>query len=70
MSCDLSPLFSSPILTLLLSFLRCQPSASSLITIYQTFLDGHLTSQNFNSSISSISSNLIKGALAVHKEVP
>jgi len=32
-------------------------------------LDGHLSSQGFNSAISSISSNLIKGALAVHKEV-
>jgi dynein heavy chain len=45
------------------------PSATSLLTIYQTFLDGHLSSQNFNHSVMSISSTLIKGALAVHKEV-
>ncbi|RYH29930.1 hypothetical protein EON65_06785 [archaeon] len=50
-------------------FSVCMPSASSLITIYQTFLDGHLVSQNFNSNVQSISSALIKGALAVHKEV-
>ena len=45
------------------------PSVSSLMTIYQTFLDGHLSSQNFSQNIITISSNLIKGALAVHKEV-
>lgn len=45
------------------------PTATSLLTIYQTFLDGHLTSQGFSSSVLSISSTLIKGALAVHKEV-
>eukprot|EP01033_Poteriospumella_lacustris_P003465 gene3469-2562_t len=45
------------------------PTATSLLTIYQTFLDGHLTSQGFSHSVMSISSTLIKGALAVHKEV-
>lgn len=45
------------------------PSASSLLTIYQTFLDGHLLSQSFSGAIQSISSTLIKGALALHKEV-
>eukprot|EP01038_Epipyxis_sp_PR26KG_P005447 gene5447-7540_t len=45
------------------------PSASSLITIYQTFLDGHLNTGDFSTSIQQISSTLIKGALAVHKEV-
>eukprot|EP00981_Chlorochromonas_danica_P012313 scaffold4815_cov184-Ochromonas_danica.AAC.1 len=45
------------------------PSASSLLTIYQTFLDGHLVSQGFNATVQAISSTLIKGALAVHKEV-
>lgn len=45
------------------------PSATSLLTIYQTFLDGHLTSQGFTSSVQAISTTLIKGALAVHKEV-
>eukprot|EP01040_Poterioochromonas_malhamensis_P020936 gene20936-25139_t len=44
------------------------PTATSLLTIYQTFLDGHLTSQGFSHSVMSISSTLIKGALAVHKE--
>lgn len=45
------------------------PSATSLLTIYQTFLDGHLQSQNFSQSVQAVSSTLIKGALAVHKEV-
>jgi dynein heavy chain len=45
------------------------PSASSLLTIYQTFLDGHLLSGGFNQSITMVSSSLIKGALAVHKDV-
>ena len=45
------------------------PSATSLLTIYQTFLDGHLNSQGFSNAVLSISSTLIKGALAVHKEV-
>jgi dynein heavy chain, axonemal len=45
------------------------PTASSLLTIYQTFLDGHLSSQGFASNVQSISSTLIKGALALHKDV-
>lgn len=45
------------------------PSATSLLTIYQTFLDGHFSSAGFNTAVSSISSSLIKGALALHKEV-
>jgi dynein heavy chain len=45
------------------------PSATSLLTIYQTFLDGHFNSQGFSGSVCAISSTLIKGALAVHKEV-
>lgn len=45
------------------------PTATSLLTIYQTFLDGHLQSQSFPTSVQAISSTLIKGALAVHKEV-
>ena len=45
------------------------PSATSLLTIYQTFLDGHLTCNGFPRAVCDISSGLIKGALAVHKEV-
>ncbi|CAE7772764.1 ODA11, partial [Symbiodinium microadriaticum] len=51
-----------------LTFAIGMPSATSLLTIYQTFLDGHL-SGGFPQTVSSVSSNLIKGALAVHKEV-
>ena len=50
-------------------FAVAMPSASSLLTIYQTFLDGHLNSQGFSNNVISISSTLIKGALALHKEV-
>ena len=45
------------------------PSASSLMTIYETFLAGHLTSQGFNTTVSAVTSSLIKAALSVHKEV-
>ena len=45
------------------------PTATSLMTIYQTFLDGHLSNGGFEPKILSLSSALIKGALAVHKEV-
>ena len=45
------------------------PSATSLLTIYQTFLDGHLLNNKFISTVCSASSTLIKGALALHKEV-
>ena len=50
-------------------FSVAMPSASSLLTIYQTFLEGHLVSQNFSNNVQAIASTLIKGALAVHKEV-
>lgn len=45
------------------------PSATSLLTIYETFLNGHLNTSGFSQNVISISSGLIKGALAVHKEV-
>jgi len=45
------------------------PSVSSLMTIYETFLNGHLLSQGFNAAVSAVSSQLIKAALAVHKDV-
>jgi dynein heavy chain, axonemal len=45
------------------------PSATSLLTIFQTFLDGHLNNNNFEPTIAQISPNLIKAALATHKEV-
>lgn len=45
------------------------PSPASLHTIYQTFLDGHLSSSGFHMDVCSQSANLIKAALAVHKDV-
>lgn len=43
------------------------PGSTSLLTIYQTFLDGHL--QNFTDDIKSQSINLIKAALGLHSLV-
>jgi len=51
------------------SFAVGMPSATSLLTIYQTFLEGHLLTNSFHSSIITNTSALIKGALALHKEV-
>jgi dynein heavy chain len=45
------------------------PSATSLLTIFQTFLDGHLKHGGFEASVCNITSNLIKGALSVQKEI-
>ena len=45
------------------------PSATSLLTIFQTFLDGHLKNQGFSAGARNLTSSLIKGALAAHKEV-
>jgi len=39
----------------------------SLLTIYQTFLDGHLA--NFNDEVKAVMNNLIKGALGLHASV-
>ena len=43
------------------------PAQTSLLTIYQTFLDGHLT--QFDDAIKALSGSLINGALALHNEV-
>ncbi|KAL7490113.1 hypothetical protein ACHAW6_015825 [Cyclotella cf. meneghiniana] len=43
------------------------PGSTSLLTIYQTFLDGHL--HNFTDEIKSQSANLIKAALGLHSLV-
>ena len=51
------------------TFAVSMPSATSLLTIYQTFLDGHLSNNGFTGAISNLSSQMIKGALALHKEV-
>ena len=45
------------------------PNATSLLTIFQTFLDGHFKSKGFPAGVCNLGSNLIKGALALHKEV-
>jgi dynein heavy chain len=43
------------------------PGSTSLLTIYQTFLDGHLS--NFSEDLQGLSNNLIKAALGVHSMV-
>ena len=43
------------------------PGSTSLLTIYQTFLDGHLHS--FSDNIKDLSNNLIKAALGLHAAV-
>lgn len=43
------------------------PGSTSLLTIYQTFLDGHLSS--FSEEIQSLSNSLIKAALGLHASV-
>jgi dynein heavy chain len=45
------------------------PGPGSLLTIYQTFLDGHLIHAEFPESIQEMSSNLIKAALSLHTQV-
>jgi dynein heavy chain len=45
------------------------PGPTSLLTIYQTFLDGHLQHQNFPDDVQEISTNLIKAALGLHGQV-
>ena len=51
------------------TFAVAMPSATSLMTIYETFLLGHLSNGGFANSVQGIASTLIKGALSVHKEV-
>ena len=43
------------------------PGSTSLLTIYQTFLDGHLA--NFSDEVKAVSNNLIKAALGLHASV-
>ena len=43
------------------------PGATSLLTIYQTFLDGHLA--RFRPEVQAISSTLINAALGLHTAV-
>eukprot|EP00968_Pinguiococcus_pyrenoidosus_P000337 scaffold23_cov268-Pinguiococcus_pyrenoidosus.AAC.7 len=43
------------------------PGPTSLLTIYQTFLDGHL--RHFVEGVQEVSNNLIKAALGLHKQV-
>jgi dynein heavy chain len=43
------------------------PGPTSLLTIYQTFLDGHL--KRFEPDVKSLVSNLIKGALGLHNSI-
>lgn len=45
------------------------PGPTSLLTIYQTFLDGHLIHAEFPESVQDISTNLIKAALGLHTQV-
>ena len=43
------------------------PGATSLLTIFTTYLDGHLN--KFNDEIKGIAPNIIQGALEVHNLV-
>jgi len=45
------------------------PGPTSLLTIYQTFLDGHLSHNMFPEEVQEISTNLIKAALGLHAQV-
>jgi len=45
------------------------PGPGSLLTIYQTFLDGHLLHAEFPETIQEMSTNLIKAALSLHIQV-
>jgi dynein heavy chain len=45
------------------------PSPSSLITVYETFLKGHLEHMDFAEEISEMRSSIIKAALGVHSAV-
>ena len=45
------------------------PDTTSLLTIYQTFLEGHFNTLAWNSAYHDITVNLIKGALALHSAV-
>lgn len=43
------------------------PGPTSLHTIYNTFLNGHL--QHFNEEIQGLSSGIVNGALSIHNEI-
>jgi len=45
------------------------PCATSLLTVFQTFLDGHLRKRGFAAGVCNLTSNLIKGALTLQKEM-
>ena len=51
------------------TFAVALPNPTSLLTIYQTFLDGHMQSRYFHPSVAAITSIIIKASLAVHKDV-
>ena len=51
------------------TFAVALPNPTSLLTIYQTFLDGHMKSRYFSPAVSALTSALIKASLAIHKEV-
>ncbi|OQR95645.1 dynein heavy chain, partial [Thraustotheca clavata] len=50
-----------------ITFAFALPNATSLLSIYQTFLDGHFA--DFNEDIKRLSSTLLKGALALHTQI-
>jgi dynein heavy chain len=51
------------------TFAMGMPSATSLLTIYQTFLEGYVQSHGFSMDVQSITANIIKSALALHNTV-
>ncbi|CAM9207540.1 unnamed protein product [Chrysoparadoxa australica] len=52
-----------------MAFAIGMPSPTSLLTIFETFLEGHLRSQGFEQAVVQVFPNLIKGALNIHQEV-
>ena len=59
-SFEINPRLQRHFATLAIGF----PGPTSLLTIYQTFLDGHL--KRFSPEVQTLSSNLINAALVLH----
>ena len=62
-SFEINPRLQRHFVTFAISF----PGATSLLTIYETFLNGHL--KNFNPELQEISKQIISGALDIQKGV-
>jgi dynein heavy chain len=51
------------------TFAVSMPSPTSLLTIYETFLEGHLKAGGFEAPVAALSGNIIKAALALHTTI-